>query len=41
LKYVVGHDEIAGDEIRGKGLGKVDPGKHFDWRRRMRMFMNR
>lgn len=28
---IVGHNEVSGDEIRGKGRGKQDPGNAFDW----------
>jgi hypothetical protein len=31
LENVVAHSEIAGDDVRGKGKGKVDPGLGFDW----------
>lgn len=29
--HIAGHDNVAGDDIRGTGLGKFDPGKSFDW----------
>ena len=29
---IVSHSLVAGDEIRGPGLGKHDPGKGFSWR---------
>jgi N-acetyl-anhydromuramyl-L-alanine amidase AmpD len=29
---VRGHDEVAGDDVRGAGKGKPDPGAGFDWR---------
>lgn len=28
---ILGHDQIAGDNMRGKGKGKTDPGPNFDW----------
>ncbi len=31
--WVVGHSEVSGDSIRGKGKGKRDPGSGFDWSR--------
>lgn len=30
-KYIKGHSEVSGDDIRGKGKGKTDPGNMFDW----------
>lgn len=30
---IVGHRDIAGDDVRGKGKGKKDPNKGFDWAR--------
>jgi len=27
----IGHDTVSGDSVRGKGRGKKDPGKNFDW----------
>ena len=30
--WLVGHDMIAGDWVRGPGAGKVDPGPNFDWK---------
>jgi N-acetyl-anhydromuramyl-L-alanine amidase AmpD len=27
-----GHSEVAGDDVRGAGKGKPDPGAGFDWR---------
>lgn len=30
-KDVVRHSDISGDDIRGKGKGKVDPGSGWDW----------
>lgn len=28
---IIGHSDCAGDHVRGKGLGKEDPGGGFDW----------
>jgi len=28
---VVRHSDVSGDNVRGKGKGKTDPGKAFDW----------
>ncbi len=28
---VVRHSDCSGDHVRGKGKGKLDPGKSFDW----------
>ncbi len=28
---VVGHDNVSGDDVRGEGRGKKDPGSKFDW----------
>ena len=33
LGDVRGHSEVAGDDVRGAGKGKVDPGGGFNWRR--------
>jgi N-acetyl-anhydromuramyl-L-alanine amidase AmpD len=30
---IVSHSSVAGDEVRGPGLGKHDPGKGFNWPR--------
>lgn len=30
---IVGHSRIAGDDVRGGGRGKRDPGDGFDWHR--------
>lgn len=30
---IVGHRDIAGDDIRGEGRGKKDPNRGFDWGR--------
>mgnify|MGYP001257425724 FL=1 len=30
---VVRHSDCSGDDIRGKGKGKTDPGSAFDWER--------
>ena len=30
---VVRHSDVSGDNIRGKGKGKTDPGSAFDWER--------
>jgi|GEM_PF-2242259 len=29
--YIVKHSEVSGDDIRGQGKGKTDPGDMFDW----------
>jgi len=29
---VVRHSDVSGDNVRGKGKGKTDPGKAFDWK---------
>jgi N-acetylmuramoyl-L-alanine amidase len=31
MSWVVGHSDVASDEIRGPGRGKRDPGEGFDW----------
>ena len=28
---VVRHSDVSGDDVRGKGKGKTDPGSAFDW----------
>ena len=33
LADVAGHDSVAGDDVRGEGKGKIDPGPNFDWAR--------
>jgi N-acetyl-anhydromuramyl-L-alanine amidase AmpD len=30
---VVRHSDVSGDDVRGKGQGKTDPGSSFDWNR--------
>ena len=30
---VVRHSDVSGDDVRGEGKGKVDPGSAFDWKR--------
>ena len=30
---VVRHSDVSGDDVRGKGKGKTDPGSAFDWNR--------
>ena len=30
---VVRHSDVSGDDVRGKGKGKTDPGSAFDWER--------
>lgn len=30
-KNVVRHSDVSGDDVRGKGKGKTDPGSAFDW----------
>ena len=32
LSNVVRHSDCSGDNIRGKGKGKTDPGSAFDWK---------
>ena len=34
---IVGHDAIAGDDVRGEGQGKRDPGAGFPWERFRRL----
>jgi len=29
---VVRHSDVSGDHVRGKGKGKTDPGKAFNWK---------
>ena len=29
---VVRHSDVSGDHVRGKGKGKIDPGKAFNWK---------
>ena len=31
VENVVRHSDVSGDDIRGKGRGKKDPGSGFDW----------
>jgi len=31
LDNVVRHSDVSGDDVRGKGKGKTDPGSAFDW----------
>jgi len=31
LARIVGHMNVSGDDVRGDGRGKVDPGQHFNW----------
>lgn len=33
LDNVVRHSDCSGDDVRGKGAGKTDPGSAFDWDR--------
>jgi len=28
---VVRHSDVSGDDVRGAGKGKTDPGSAFDW----------
>ena len=28
---VVRHSDVSGDNVRGRGKGKIDPGKGFEW----------
>lgn len=31
LQNIARHSDVSGDDIRGKGFGKIDPGSAFDW----------
>lgn len=31
IKTIVGHYQVSGDDVRGIGNGKIDPGDGFDW----------
>jgi len=31
VQRIVGHSNVSGDDVRGDGRGKVDPGQHFNW----------
>ena len=31
VSKVVRHSDVSGDDVRGKGQGKTDPGSAFDW----------
>ena len=31
LENVVRHSDVSGDDVRGEGKGKTDPGSAFDW----------
>ena len=31
INNVVRHSDVSGDDVRGKGKGKTDPGSAFDW----------
>jgi AmpD protein len=33
LNRILGHSEVSGDDVRGPGQGKRDPGLAFDWPR--------
>ena len=33
LENVVRHSDCSGDDVRGKGQGKTDPGSAWDWKR--------
>ena len=33
VENVVRHSDCSGDDVRGKGQGKTDPGSAFDWER--------
>ena len=33
IENVVRHSDCSGDDVRGKGQGKTDPGSAFDWNR--------
>lgn len=37
---IVGHDAVAGDNVRGKGEGKQDPGVGFDWGKLWKLMNN-
>jgi N-acetyl-anhydromuramyl-L-alanine amidase AmpD len=30
---ITGHEHVSGDDVRGEGKGKTDPGPEFDWDR--------
>lgn len=31
LENIVRHSDVSGDDVRGEGKGKTDPGSAFDW----------
>lgn len=31
LNRVIGHSTVSGDDVRGPGRGKLDPGQYFKW----------
>jgi N-acetyl-anhydromuramyl-L-alanine amidase AmpD len=33
MEAVVRHSDVSGDNVRGKGKGKTDPGSAFDWKK--------
>lgn len=33
IENIVRHSDCSGDDVRGKGKGKTDPGSAFDWER--------
>lgn len=33
IENIVRHSDCSGDDVRGKGKGKTDPGSAFDWNR--------
>lgn len=33
VNAVVRHSDVSGDDVRGTGKGKTDPGSAFDWKR--------
>lgn len=33
ISRILGHSEVSGDDVRGQGHGKRDPGVGFDWPR--------
>lgn len=33
VENIVRHSDCSGDDVRGKGQGKTDPGNAFDWER--------
>jgi len=38
--HLLGHDSVSGDDVRGKGRGKYDPGPNFNWSTFIEMIAN-